>query len=377
MATGKTFARALAGLAGFCVLIAGFAGCSLISLKSPEKPLSPRDLQARILTREFSSRFIGAVEQTADEIAAGTQDSDIRLNALRWKIAAAAKSQHAAGQMAPMMSLLDTWALSIQMSDYLAGGSGRALFGTQQMLAVTLAADLSQEAQDLVRRLTTPEEFGKDQRFVEDYARAHPFQNLHFARDSIVDSWTRDMGTGTKLVDTLGTVPEALADAGDRLRMYGDTGPSQLLWQAQLATQETGINGKDLRSALQRLDERITRLYAMVDAAPKQMSGVIRDANQRFDSSWAEVMRDVRDEGATLSGSWSTERQAAVQALDVERAAIAADAARIANQVVSEAGAEVRRLVREALIFVIALAIVILGLPFAAGYLVGRARHGP
>jgi hypothetical protein len=62
--------------------------------------------------------------------------------------------------------------------------------------------------------------------------------------------------------------------------------------------------------------------------------------------------------------------------LDLERTAVAADAARIANDVVREAGAEVRRLVREALALLIVLALVVLGLPFGAGYFVGRARRG-
>ncbi len=63
-----------------------------------------------------------------------------------------------------------------------------------------------------------------------------------------------------------------------------------------------------------------------------------------------------------------------MNALDLERAAVAADATRIANQVVREAGEEVRRVVREALILVILLALVVLGVPFGAGYFVGRAQ---
>ena len=353
------------------------AGCSLISLKSPEKPLSPRDLQARILTREYSARFIGAVEQAADQIAADTQDPEIRLNALRWKIAAAGSSQRAAGQMVPMMGLLDSWALSVQMSEFLAGDAGRTLFGPQQKIAATVAAELTGEAEDLARRLTVPDEMARDQRFIDDYARAHPLVDLHFTRASVVDLWTRDAGTTNKLVDSLGTVPEALADAGDRLRMYGDTGPQEVLWQAELAAQETGISAKDVRAAIQRLDERIARLYALADATPKMVGSVVRDAGTRFDSSWAEMMRDVRDEGATLSGSLSTERAAAMNALDVERAAVAANAAQIADQVVRDTGEQVRRLVREALLLVIVLTLVMLGVPFAAGYFVGRARRRP
>jgi len=56
------------------------------------------------------------------------------------------------------------------------------------------------------------------------------------------------------------------------------------------------------------------------------------------------------------------------EALDKERAAIDADAARVASQVIADAGKQARLLVREALLLTMGLALVILGLPFAAGY---------
>jgi hypothetical protein len=104
---------------------------------------------------------------------------------------------------------------------------------------------------------------------------------------------------------------------------------------------------------------------------------VAHDVDTRINASWTEMIGALHTEGRTLSGSMSTERQATVQALDVERAAVTADAARIASQIVAEAGEQARRLLREAMFVVIAVAVVLLGLPFAAGYLVGRARRGP
>jgi hypothetical protein len=78
----------LVRVAALAALIASVASCSQISLKSPEKPLSTRDLNARILTHEYAAHFIAAVEQTADQIAAASEDPAVRLSALRWKIAA-------------------------------------------------------------------------------------------------------------------------------------------------------------------------------------------------------------------------------------------------------------------------------------------------
>src|ERR1700686_4390244 len=361
--------------AALAALMASVASCSLISLKSPEKPLSTRDLNARILTHEYSAHFIAAVEQTADQIAAATEAAAMRRNALRWKIAATEMSERAAGQIVPMMGLLDTWALSVQMQQYLADGAGRALFAAQQPLAVALAAELAGQAQELARRLTAPEEFAHDQRFIDGYARAHPIESLGFVRASIVDLWTHDSGAEVRLVDSLGTVPEALANAADLLRMYGDKGPSQLLWKAQLAAQESGLSGTELQSALQRLDERIAAVSVTAGAMPDLVKGIVRAVGVRFNPSWAELMGTVHSEGSTLSASVSAERQAAMQAGGVGRAAVAADAARIASQVIREAGEQARALVHEALLALIAMAVVLLGLPFAAGYFVGRGRR--
>ena len=374
---GAAFLRSPLRAAACAVLLASMASCSLVSVKSPEKPLSARDLNARLLTHEYSAHFIAAVEQTANQISGVSADPAVRMNALRWKMAASANSQRAASQVVPMIGLLDTWALSVQMQQYLADGAGRAVFAAQQPLAVSLAEQLTAQAKDLARRLTTTDEFDHDQRFIDDYVHAHPIESLQFARASIMDQWTQDSGVQVPLVDSLGTVPEALANAGDLVRMYGDTASSQMIWNAQLAVLESGLSGKELQAALQRLDEHLAELSAVADQTPSLIKGVAHDVDTRINASWTEMIGALHTEGRTLSGSMSTERQATVQALDVERAAVTADAARIASQIVAEAGEQARRLLREAMFVVIAVAVVLLGLPFAAGYLVGRARRGP
>jgi hypothetical protein len=358
-------------------LTAMIAGCSLLSIKSPEKPLSPRDLNARILAHAFSARFDLAVEQAADEIAADAKDPAVRLNALRWKINATAASQRAASQVVPMVGLLDLWALSAQMHAYLTEGNGGSLFGRRQSRVVTLAANLEQEARALVQEVDEPQEFDADRRFVEQYVRTYPIEGLEFSRPSLVDLWVREKGSKTGLVGSLGTVPEAVSDAVDVMRMYGDSAPSLALWRAELAVQESGFadKDKDIEAAFRRLDGRFARLSTLADSTPGLVDNAMRDASKRFDVSWTEMMDTVRTERVALSTTVSAERQAAVEALDKERAAVDADAARVASQVISDAGKQARLLVREALLLAMGLALVVLGLPFAAGYLVGRSRR--
>src|SRR5882762_2635577 len=147
------------------------AGCSLISLKTPERPLSARDLNARILTREFSYHFF----------AANDSDPEVLANALRWKIGAAAESQRAATRLAPMMALLDTWALASQMQQFLSPGQpGGALLGSRQEVALTAASELEAGAEELARRLIAASELAQYQQFVASYTREHPLRDLQF-----------------------------------------------------------------------------------------------------------------------------------------------------------------------------------------------------
>jgi len=356
-------------------LLLCLASCSLLTIQSPEKPLSARDLNARMIGHEYSTHFIRSVEQTSDSIAAGTDDPAVHINALRWKIGATAASLRAASQLGPMMSLLDSWALAIQMHDFLSDGAGAAVFGAQQGQAVTLAADLARNAEDITRRLTTADEFANDERFVTSYARANPLTSLTFVRPSILDAWAQEHGAQLKLVDTLGTVPEAMAEARDVVRMYGDAMPEQALWRMQVAAQESGLGGQDLQAGFRRLDDHVAKLSSIVDTAPQRVDIIVRDLRTQFDSTLREIIAAIHAEGETLSAELNDQRKAAVDAINSERAAVAADASRVAAQVVRDAGDEARRIIREAAVALIVLMVLLMGLPFAAGYLVGRARR--
>jgi DNA-binding transcriptional MerR regulator len=360
------------------------AGCSLISVKSPERPLSSRDLNARILTREFSYHFIAVVEQCADDIAANDSDPEVLANALRWKIGAAAESQRAATRLAPMMALLDTWALASQMQQLLSpGGAGGALFGSHQEVALTAASELDEGAQNLARRLIAPGEFAQYQQFVATYTREHPLRNLQFVRASVVELWSQRSGAGTRLVDSIGTIPEAMEDVSERTRIASEALTLQTIWRTELALRESGFSQSEIRAALRQLDERLAKVSAAAESAPQLVQEAVADVRQslinvlhRVDASAASILETLRSERAALSADVRTEREAVVMAADAERKAIAQDAARIADQIVKSSGEQARSLAREVLLLLIVLAVVVLGLPFAAGYLVGRARSG-
>ena len=88
------------------------------------------------------------------------------------------------------------------------------------------------------------------------------------------------------------------------------------------------------------------------------------------------MLRTLRVEREALAANIANERETLTAAFDTERARISADAAQITAQTVDTSWRELRKLIRETLLLTILLALVMLGLPFAAGYLVGRRRGG-
>jgi hypothetical protein len=368
-------------LGGALTLLA-LAGCSLVSFKTQEKPLSSEELSARLLTRELSAQYVVAVERCAGEIAASEDDPKVLDNALRWEIAAITESRRAATQMVPMLSLLDTWALADQTQAFFApDGPGAAAFGTHQEAVRKVSADFADGAARIAHGLLTPAAFGEYQKFVADYVRDYPFKDLAFDRASVVVLWSEQKGE-TKLVNALGTIPQAMADVGQRMQIYGETLPPQVMRETQLALREAGYSRGEVEASLKKLDERLTRLGTVAEQAPEVVRGAVADVRDsvyelldRLGASSRATTAELETQRVRLFEDVRTEREAIVAAVDAQRKALTADAARVADQVLKRSAEQVRLVAGEVLLLLILLTAVLLGLPFAAGYYVGRARH--
>jgi hypothetical protein len=175
-----------------------------------------------------------------------------------------------------------------------------------------------------------------------------------------------------------------MADTADRLEIYGDTVPAQVMHRAELALRESGYTRGDVQAAIARLNDRLERLTQVAESTPGLVRGAeaevrqsLRDVLDRLDASSRSAGEALHAERVALFADLQSERTAVMAQLDGERRAAADDAARIASRVVKETGAQLRELAAEVMLLAIVLAVVVLGLPFAAGYLVGRARRPP
>jgi len=339
-------------------------------------------MSARVLTRELTTHFLELSARTTDNILATESDPAVIEHTLRWELGVIDSCRSAESQLSPMMSLLDTWALSLQLQAFAGeGGPGGRLFGTHQAAIRELTDNYADGAQRLAKTLLSSKELADYQGFVTGYVHAHPLQDLRFTRASVLTEWSQQKGTELALLDEVGTIPQALADGAQRVEIYGDTVPQQAVLRTQLVLRQSGYSQAELRAALARLDERVDRLTAVAENAPElvrdaaqELRASLREAFDRLDASARATAAAVHTERLALFEQIQEQREAFLAATDAQRKALTADAARIADTVVRTSGEEVRRFTREAVLLLILLALVLLGLPFAAGYLVGRAR---
>ena len=375
---GAVMPRLLGLMLTVCALL---TGCSLLSIKTPEVPLSPREQEARSLTREYAAHFADVVVRTIDDASdTGAPGSNAR--AVRLKLAAVGEITRTSTGLSPIGSLLDTWAFALQFRDFL-DAAGDDEFVESRRPAIRRAAAQLAEASDELGRKVLAQDYPRYQKFVAAYAARNPLGRVDFVRPSVLSEWVAEQHDRAPLRVT-GTVAQALGDVSDRLRIYGERLPDLTLWQAQAALDRAGFDDAEYRNALHNLDAQLGRISKLAETSPElahqaiaQLRDGLRDSTERLDQSWLQTLRTLTAERAALAENLASEREHLIAAFDLQRIQLSADADRIVARSIDTSWQQFRKLVREALLLVILLLLVLLGLPFGAGYLVGRRVRLP
>jgi hypothetical protein len=357
------------------------SGCSVLSIKTPETPLSARDQEARLLTRDYAVHFSTTITHLLDQAPHGDSDPAVRSGALRLKLGVATEITRASMGLSPEASLLDAWAFALQLREFLSTGAGANLLGKAQPDVRASAAQLADEADAMAGKVLGTD-YPRYHAFVLDYAAHNPLGNADCVRTSVLAAWIVEQGDSGPL-RAEGTVAQAVGDVSDRIRIYSEQIPAMSLWQAELALERSGFDEASYRNTLRNVDAQLERISTLADTSPQiahqamaELRESLRASSDRLDSSWLQTLRTLRAERIALAANIASERESLTSAFDVQRERLSEDAAKIAANAVETSWIELRKLVREALLLLSLLTVLVLGLPFAAGYLVGRRRSG-
>ncbi|GGI78735.1 hypothetical protein GCM10007978_15580 [Shewanella hanedai] len=299
--------------------------CSLLEVKleSGIQPLPQEQLNMRVFSRDFSSSFYSKVEQTADQIAFRSQDEAdavfIQSNTLMWKIFSEQALQRTIFQASPVAAMVDTWALTAQMTDFYERGAGKALFGSQQTLAVKTSRALLLEFENTIKGFVKPGDFAKNQAFIEQYIQKNPLTEMTFSRHSAFNDWLAFRGLNEfEAVTTFGSVPEVMSDISDRMAMIAEQMPKVIAWKAELYALHSNLNVAEIQSTLTNISDTSAKFRELMAQSPEMMEALAVDMRSELSPLLQQLSESTDDKLAQLS----VERQALELMVKNERIAL-------------------------------------------------------
>lgn len=362
-------------------VLTALPACSLLTIESPAEPLSERDLKARVLTREYAISYASTIAAAANRIIASNESPIVRMNALRWKIDSTSKVLLASTHMSPSMALVDTWALAAQTDDYMQSALAPRLSEAERTIATATTAALREQIEVAARRVFTADEYRRLQALVADHVRGFPVTRIDGARVPVTNHPSIEDYDDILALSTVGTAAEAMSDMADRMRMYTIVLQYSTRWQLELLAMESGVGSDEVTTSLKRLDQHFADLARFASSSPfiarratADLEEALNSGTENIQESTLLLMTALKAEREALFDELDGQWRFLAEELDTQRAATAADLERVAGKLTEELWTNVNALTSKLMAFMFIGLALLLTVPFAAGYFVGRAR---
>jgi len=369
------------------------SGCSLLEVKldSQTTPLSKQELNARILTREYAKSFFTQVEISADQITLAYPASDTvhQSYVLLWKIHSEQGLQQSAYQTVPLAGLIDSWVFATQMEAFFVSGDGKDLFAVD--FAKQAAVQLSLEAKQLARSVLSTSDYETSRLFVQEFSQNNEFKELTFKRVPAYRQWLEFLGKDqSEVVQTLGTMPEAMGDASERLSIMAEQTPKLMSWKAELVAMNSALSGEDLALTLASLRNTSSSLQDFIKNNPEYMQSLAQIMSEEMQPLLDDLsiktdqkLNALSDERVALEKMVERERNALIAMVEKERLEIAGivtkeralfteDLDRLSQDVVTLAIDKLMELIKSTIIYFVLFILVVFFAPLSVGYWLGK-----
>jgi len=279
-------------------------------------------IEYKIRLSEFGYRFAGIVELSADEIISKTLDTEIKKQALSWKIYAIPAMIRSLAIDDPLAAGIDAWILSVQMLQYFEDGYGKDLFGEYQDIAITASKLIISDIENLAREIKGTDDISKGQKISKDWANENPIENNKFLRVSALDKVAHIIGSGDY---NLGATVESIAISVDELKnqvtLYTDYLPKQIKWQAQYEIHNF-LGDSLIDNSLNNIDRVILsteRISKMIEETPELVKEIQLSTLMELDKQRLETLGIISQERIAILSAISLERIAVMNEINRER----------------------------------------------------------
>lgn len=364
--------------ATLAALLAGLAltSCSLLkfTISSGDEPLPKEQMRLRTMTRGFYYDLTNEVARTADSIAAAAPRTSTKLAAIRWKIDATRAASSAALQTLPEVALADTWIFCRSMERYFDAQPDSLLFDAQTPLARDAAARLARRARRLAEELLSGERYELMERFVDRYLELNtPEKGEPAAADTSL-AWIEFLeANGLEADLATGTVAEVLADASDKVSGQSRQLVNSVGWSKQML--ELRMEQDSLRTRLGAQLDSLERGFERLVVVAEHMPEISDHLLEEIRAQATQLIRTLNYSVDNAFMQFDGQRTALEHYITTERQAVIDQLHRAAEETVQTALDAVPGMIGRIVFYVVAGLVVLLGLPFLAGFWLGGLRQ--
>ncbi len=335
-------ARSRRWTAAMAILVT-VAPAACVSTKAPEQTgtlraydISASARRSRIAAQNFSGRFAGLIEETADSIMRASRDPAVQYSALEWKANAIPELHRSVFQSDPLVSFVDGWTFLVEMRQYFETGRGATRFGDQQSVATDMLRSAEAHIDSATAASLPADEHARLRTFVYNWADAHPLTNDLFQRMSAgvfaAEQLAKDRPEG---FGQLGTLTEFAADAQQMSVVLATYLPREVRWQSELLIGSLADT------------TRLSPVLAAVDsmAVLRAVTVLLERTPELIAEERAALFREISSERLAILENLERQRiatlQAAVDLINAERAATVQQLAEIVARERSALTAEI------------------------------------
>lgn len=364
----------------FLVFLFLLYSCSLVNIESEQIPLSKRDLNTRLLTQAFVQNASKRVEIAADSIIKSTDILEIQKNALKWKINTLSSLRSVGYQTSPNIALMDTWVLTHSIKDYFSEEKSKELFGEYYNLTSSISGKNLAEIKRVANVGIEKRNFEDTENFVKKFSKQHPIKDLNFNHFPVRQSYLDFRKIPDSLaVQTVGTLSEVVSDLTNRISVASETTGKQIQWNSELFMKSQGIDEKSIKELTDSINVKLNRFLIVAEKSPElldsalsELQNQINSFNSRIDENVSHSLEYISSEREIISKLLQEETVKLDSIVKRESKALAKEATALSTKLLDSTMNHIKEIVETALLYIIVLLAVIIFLPFAIGFYVGK-----
>jgi len=282
--------------------------------------MSQVELGIRI--NEFGKFFVSTVEESADEIIKNTDNEQIKMNALEWKINSIPQALQSLVILDPLAAGFDLYALSAQMYEFFKEGYGKNLFGSQQYIAIKASKEILNEIANISDDFRDKKYRREALEYLNVWIKENPIRNLQFNRKSTFDLMAKTLGAQDyNIGSTVGSIAEGVHDIRRQITFYTEFMPKHIKWQVEFAAHEL-LGDSTLEKTFNnfnRIVESTERITLVAEQTPALMKDIQLSTLTEMNKQLLIVLNTLSNEREIILATLSSERIAALKEINRER----------------------------------------------------------